>query len=366
MTKPTAIPDSAVAVIVPTSAAVFNLDEWPSEKFNRLIPTQMIRMPSDLMAPVIQVVALDPADRAGKSADHYKSTDVPPGHRALTARGLNKVSTAAGVSFRDEHRVDDGSDPDVIGFTVIARMMLPTGQFIDAPGTKWVNLNHQSWASDAQRNKYRSFFAEHVATRARNRAIRALLSLKSSYPEVEIARPFAVVSYAPNMAHPEVRERMLDAIAPRPLAALYGPEAKALGPGEPVKVLAEIEPDDDDSVALEDLGDLGVKVEADLGTDEPDWFATGTTAEPAKPLAVVLRDSAEASGLVGSQTQPQKEKLQAILGPLGRESVARGFLAAFDVELGEITAAQAQAVVAAASGDDAFAERWAAMVQAAV
>ena len=43
-------------------------------------------------ASVVQIVQLDPADRDGKSADHYKSSDVPAGHRALPARGISKLA----------------------------------------------------------------------------------------------------------------------------------------------------------------------------------------------------------------------------------------------------------------------------------
>lgn len=350
-----ATPNSAV--VVATQAAVVNLDEFPEAKFNRLIPTQTIRIPSDLLVPVVQIVQLD------WEADTYKSNDVPAGHRAVGARGLNKLVTAAGVSFFDEHREDDGSDPDVIRVSVMASMLLPTGQRITAPGVKQVNLNNLTWASPAQRAKYKSFFYEQVSTRARNRAIRALLSLRASYPEAEIRKPFAVVSYAPNMDHPAIRERMLDSVAPRPIAALYGPETKALGAGEAVQELRQI-PEDDDypmQVASPTGGD---RIDGTAG--EPDWFAATEPTEPdAKPLATVLRDSAEASGLKGAATQPQKEKLQSILGPLGLAAVSAGFVVAFGIELGAISAAQAQAVIAAASGDDAFAQRWTAMVQAA-
>lgn len=353
-------PETAIAVIEPKDLVV-RLDDFPVERFNRVIPTHTIRMPSDLLTPVVQVVELDPAtgqDR--KSADHYKSPDVPAGHRALTARGLNKLATAAAVSFFDERRVDDGSDPDVIGVTVIASMLLPTGQRITAPGTKWINLNSQSWASTNQRAKYKSFFYEHVSTRARNRALRALLSLKSSYPDSEIAKPFAVVSFAPNMNHAAVQERYLDSVAPR-TAQLYGPEsAPQLGAGAPVTELREI-PDDDQSTS----GPAAAAVDG----EEPAWMRDAApvndqaAAEP--PLLERIRTQAEAGGLNGGAKDPQIESLRAIFAPLGGRAVTAGLQALWpELDVNKLSANQAQAIIGTARSYDtaeAFQAAWRAM-----
>lgn len=352
-------PETAVAV-VESRAIDVPLDEFPEARYNRVIPTQTIRMPSDLLTPVVQVVQLDPStgqDR--KSADHYKSPDVPAGHRALTARGLNKLATAAAVSFYDEQRVDDGTDPDVIGVTVKASMMLPTGQTITAPGTKWINLNSQSWASPAQRAKYKSYFYEHVSTRARNRALRALLSLKSSYPDAEIAKPFAVVSFAPNMNHPAVQERYLDSIAPR-TAQLYGPPPAAqLGGGEPAQQLREIPQDDDEP--------RRVNPEASGGTDDdplPAW-ATDQPAAAEPSLLEKIRTQAEAGGMHGPAKPPQVESLREIFTPLGGRATKAGLEALWPgLDVDQISANQAQSVIGVSRTFDtpeAFQAAWAAM-----
>src|SRR3972149_11691478 len=209
MTTPTS---TALTVVEPSIE--FNLDAFPTDRFNRLIPTQTIKMASDLLVPVIQIVQLD------LQHDAYESPDVPKGSRATNRTGLRKLATAAGISFIDERRTDDGSNPDVCEVTTAAEMLLPTGQRIRATGMKRIDLGAQRWASDNQRAKFRSFFQEHVASRAQHRAIRALLSLRASYPIAELARPFAVVSYAPNMNHPEIRARILDNLAPAIAAGL--------------------------------------------------------------------------------------------------------------------------------------------------
>jgi hypothetical protein len=348
-------PQTAVAVIEPQALTTYQLDEFPEAAFNRIIPTQTIRMPSDLLVPVVQVVQLDPTDRDGKSADHYKSSDVPAGHRALTARGLNKVATAAAVSFYDEKRTDDGSNPDLIGVTVMASMLLPTGQRITAPGSKQVDLSAQSWASPAQRAKYKSFFYEHVSTRARNRAIRALLSLRASYRDADIAKPFAVVSFAPNMNHPAIRERYLDSIAPA-TAALYGPQAAAQLPaGEPVAALKEIPADVDDG---QDPGSAGDDPLPAWATDQP-----AADAEPT--LLTKIRDTAAAGGMVGGAKKPQIESLQEIFRPLGGRATTAGLQALWpELDVNQLSANQAQAVIGTSrtyETPEAFQAAWRAM-----
>jgi hypothetical protein len=193
------------ALVEAKATARFSLDNWPEAEFNRLIPTQTV-MTTDLLRPMVQIVQLEPADKDGKSPDHYSSVDVPAGHRAPTARGLNKLATTAGVSFYDERRLDDGSDPNVCGVTLMASMMLPTGQRITAPGSQMIDI--RTWfkadSSAAEVAKFRKQFYAHVSTRARSRAIRGLLSLRASYPIADINKPFAVVSYVPNTSHPDV------------------------------------------------------------------------------------------------------------------------------------------------------------------
>jgi hypothetical protein len=353
-TQPTPAPAPTSALVpVGETGVTFNLDAFPEGQFNRLIPTQTIRMASDLMVPVVQVVQLDPRPDAG---DVYHSNDMKDGHNAPTARALSKLATAAGVSFFDERRVDDGKDPNVCGVTVYAEMTLPTGQRQRVPGSKWVDMGRMHWSSPAQAGKFRSFLYEHTATRARNRALRALLSLRGSYPATELARPFAVVSYAPNMNHPEIRARIIEAMAPT-VAQLYGPSTPApqLAAGQVVE--GPEAPDDDEGT---------VDGQAREVEPEPDWFGTTPTPPAAaapqtrvNPLPAALREKAASSGMVGPVTAPQKDRLQAIFkAGIGLEATAAGLRIVFGLKtLGDITGAQAQAVIECSVSAD-FADLW--------
>jgi hypothetical protein len=354
------------------SGVTYNLDGFPEDRFNRLIPTQTIAMPSDLLVPVVQVVRLDPADSTGKSPDHYKSNDVPGGHRALTARGLNKVANAAGISFFDERRIDDGSDPDVIGVGVMASMLLPTGQRITAPGTQMINIKtwFGSQTSPAELAKFRKQFYAHVATRARNRAIRGILSMRASYPDRDINKPFACVSYAPNMNHPEVRVRILDAMAPA-IKAVYGPEDSRQITAGSSTIQVDEAPDDEstdgDFTTVQTNGHSKVdKSTGEIVSEEPDWF--GEEAAHAKGNLVERLKAAHAEAPDGGPLlAEQKAQVKALLTGLATEEVLHVLGAAFGYAppaqgpaLSGVTAGHAAAILEVASevSADEFRRQW--------
>lgn len=108
-----------------------------------------------------------------------------------------------------------------------------------------------------------------------------------------------------------------------------------------------------------DAGETEIEGEAVDAAD--DLFAEASPAPTRAPLADILRDTAAASGLTGPATQSQRDALQALLMPLGKDRVLAGVQAAFGAGLKEISAAQAQAVLglAESEGHDAFRERWA-------
>jgi len=359
-------PQTAVAVIdqeVESGVVEWSLDGFPTDAYNRLIPTQTLQIPTDLLRPVVQVVQLNPdAERGG---DVYTSKDMPSGHGAPTKVGLRKLATAAGISFVDERRTDDGRDPDVIEVTCVAEMLMPTGQRIRAVGTKRIDLNAQAWSSPAHRGKYKSFFQEHVASRAENRAIRALLSLRGSYPLEVYQRPFAVVSFAPNMAHPEVRERILAAMVPA-VGALYGPAASPqLTAGAPIDVTPAPEEDPAPPIPTVLPGEKLAAAAASAAPEEPTWMteAAGSPAQTAEAdFAAVIRDTAAASGMKGAMTAPQIEKIRALLGSLNGTGIVPAALTyLWGAEAAKtLTAAQCQALVNQADslGAEAFLEQF--------
>jgi len=370
-------PTSAVARIEPQALALsadagvtYNLDNFPEDRFNRLVPTQLLRLPSDLVVPVVQVIQLEPANREGKSRDHYKSSDVPAGHRAPTARGLNKIAAAAGVSFYDERRTDDGSDPMVMGVSVVAEEVLPTGQRRRSTGAQVIDLRtwFGSQTSEAEKAKFRKQFYAHVATRARNRALRALLSLPACYTDAEIARPFAVVSFAPNMEHPEMRQAIIAAYTGT-TAALYGSTAQSpqLAAG-PVIDVPEIDDEATEGQYVEVQTNGHATVDAATGEivassdddAEPDWFGAGTSATP-PDLATRLTALATESKASGPASTEQRQALNAAMKGINNKAVGAVVGALWGLgNLVDITAAQAAAILGIVQnvGQDAFRQQW--------
>lgn len=349
----------------------WNLDEFPTDKFNRLIPTQTLMLPTDLLRPVVQIVKLNPDPTGG---DVYTSRDTPSGHAAPTRVALRKFAMAAGISVVDERRVDDGRDPDVIEMLCMGEMLLPTGQRIRATGSKRIDLNAQKWESDNHRLKYRSFFQEHVASRAQNRMIRALLSLRGSYPIEVYQRPFAVVSFAPNMAHPEVRERILDAMTGS-TAQLYGPAAaRQLAPGQTIDVTPAVEEDPAPATPTVLPGErLAAAATAEPDETMPSWASDqpAKAAGPSEPdLATRIRDKAATGGLTGPAKKPQVETLKEIFGVLRGPATSAGLLHLWpDLDMSSLvlSANQAQSLIGAArqaESYDAFAVEWRSMLPA--
>lgn len=370
-------PNTAVTVIeqdTSSSVVEWSLDGFPDDQYNRLLPTQTIQLPTDLLRPVVQVVKLSPDPSGG---DVYASKDMPDGHSAPTKVGLRKLATAAGISIVDERRTDDGTNPDVIEVTCLAEMLLPTGVRIHATGMKRIDLTAQVWKSDAHRGKFKSFFLEHVASRAQNRAIRALLSLRGSYPTAIYNRPFAVVSYAPNMAHPEVRARYLDGLAPA-AAQLYGPSTggtKQVGPGQVVEAPAA--PDEDPAPATPTvLPGEKLAAAASSTPEEPAWMQSApVAAAPAAKVdfATAIRDTAAAVEDPEALASPEQfGALKSVFAGWPGTIVSAGIHVLFDDEQGpqdpsRLSGGQAHAIatVHESVGHEAFEREFRALAEKA-
>lgn len=355
-------PQTAVAVIEQTPDAVveWNLDNWPVDKFNRLIPTQTLGLATEFIRPLIVTVQLD------VETDTYSSHDLPNGHRAPNAKGLAKLADAAGVNFVDEVRLDDGSNPNRAYVRVYAEMIDATGMKRRAPGSRDYILDSLPM-TDAQRKRAKGYVHEHAATRAKHRALRALLSLAQSYPIADLQKPFAVARYVPNTQHPEIREAYKAAMVGA-ITALYGPEpAKELAAGPSVVEVAEV-PDE----APRELG-AGAPADADPAAtqddDLPEFLRPGTAAPAATTssepdLATLIRDSAEASGIKGDVSEAQLVSLREIFVGLGGKVTSAGLQVLWS-DLNErldLTGARAQAILnVAKSRNGAFADEWRAM-----
>jgi hypothetical protein len=358
-------PETAVAVVNPADSwepkTLAILGQYPPERFNVLVPTVSLRQVNPYLVPDIEAVQLNP-DPAG--GEIYHDPQMAAGMFAPTKVGLRLIAQVMGLTTISSRRVDDGRDPDYVEWQVEVEMVQPSGRPIRGFGTKQVDLRPtvtKDW-TPARLAKAREHMVANAESKALNRAIRSIASLRPSYPQRELAKPFAILRYVPDMTHPEVRERFLDMVAPAS-ASLYGPtEApKQVGPGAetPAVDRAPVVDNDDDD-ADQDQGN-------GAGDDDlPTFLRADQPAADAPPaLLTRLRDTAAAGGMHGGAKPPQVESLRGIFTPLGGKATVAGIEAlwpglAFD----DMTANQAQSIIGISrtyDSQEAFQADWRSM-----
>lgn len=360
--------ETALAPWVPSPVEVASL--LPAgikpEGVNLLVPTMAIRQVNPYLVPDIEMVKLSIADNAG---DVYSSRDMKTGHAAPTARALSKIANVAGVDTLDSRRIDDGRDPDVAEWRVVIGMRLPSGEYVRRAGTKRIDVKQLAAVPDADGKpmspsrvaRLRENLVALAETKAFNRALRSMLSLQGSMPKADLAKPFAVVRFVPNMSDPDVRRRMLDNLLPA-TAQAYGPPVDQMGSGA-TTIGAGRAPD----VVEEAPDDEPVEAEftqADPDTGEVIEAAAWGDDEPAEPgLEQRLRKALGARASSKPMSHEQRDELRAVFGSTSATEVVRGLKAAFDfagTEPREITEGMAKALLAVSAevGTAEFLAAW--------
>jgi hypothetical protein len=347
--RPRATQESTAVATRPQGALVDVLADWPADRFNQLVPTAYVQQVNPFLVPVVAAVQLD-------GRDTYHTPDMPNGQDALGKTGLQKLANIAGVSVVDQWRSDDGSNPDVVEYSTKVAMSLPTGQVITAVGSKVEDARRQRFASDAHQARWRKDQPSMAATKSHLRALRALLTLQSTYPVAELRKPWAVVHFVPNMEDPDVRAAMLAGMAGQ-TARLYGGGERDAG--RPKVIEAPAAPDDDAPA----LGSGTV-------TTPDGTVIDGATGQPAGddsplfdnvrvPLADRLATRAKSlSGADEPATDDQKARLQTALAPLGKDAAIRVVTGVFGIaEIRSISRAEAESVLIASS-EEGFEDEW--------
>lgn len=331
------------------------LEAYPEQRFNLLLPTVQVRQVNPFLVPDIEVVQL-------KESDIYHSNDMANNQFAPTANGLGKLADVAGITVLDSRRMDNAKDPDVVEWRVEIEMITPSGRPRRAMGSKRIDLHQlaEGWSA-ARLAKAREHLVANAETKAFNRAIRGVLSLHGSYPQPELLKPFAVLRYVPDMSQPEVRQAFLGQLVPV-ADRLYGP-----GSGEQPKQLESSEPEVAAEAPEDDPApERPANVDADgvVAEEEPDWGASNEpeakTDEPPEPRILInLRERAEASEAKGAPTKTQRDQLKSATTGIGNEAVMRVLGALWKLSApGEITRAQADAILDEAEQRTTFVADW--------
>lgn len=218
---------------------------------------------------------------------------------SLNSRALSRIAAAAGISFINVVRVDDGGNPNYAEVSVLAEMQRLDGSIIRTTGTKQVDVNAyisqqiasqrakpEKWRkadsvilADAERDRaqLQKFRAERAETGAKSRAIKQLLGMKSAYSEEELAKPFVIPQLTLNMEYilstPEGKS-MAIAAALGASGQMYGAPVQGFGQqpaalqAGTTNLLEAHDDDDEDAVSpapiempgedADDLPDLGI------------------------------------------------------------------------------------------------------------
>lgn len=168
--------------------------------------------------------------------------DADGGKKAPSKNALNRLAALAGVSIRTR-RVDDRSDPLVCEFEATARIRDLDGTWREITDNKRLDLRDGSPQARALKDRQlagqRGFIDGHCETKAKNRAIRAILGIPTGMDPKAAARPWVIakLQYSPDLADPEIR-RMQAAAEFGVVGALYG-----AAPARPVIEAIEPEPE---------------------------------------------------------------------------------------------------------------------------
>lgn len=239
-------------------AQAVDLAQFDRGRFNVLMPTQQTARINPFQVASVTVVQLDPDERGGDV--YHNQVFCGRGEVALSKNGLTKLARAAGLEYVPQMsgRMDDNTDLGYRSFRAVYRLRTPSGGYEYFEGNKEVDTraggaveasvrkaaSKKEFGSAAARDAYvtteiaraREHALSNAETKAKLRAIREALAIKSKYAQADLARPFVVprLDFCPDYSDPSVRSTML-ALATGAQGALYGgaPALPALPAGDP-------------------------------------------------------------------------------------------------------------------------------------
>lgn len=231
-------------------AVLINLgDPRLKEKYNVLAPATTLAKADPNFTPALHVVNLDPADFY-PTAYEGKGQDRRPVGWSLSKVQLDQIARVAGIEDLPPDIVYFGSEHQNLRVTWTARMRRPDGTWQTASGSReWIEFDEReqllaavpkwvtdqgaldssnpafvSWWSQEWYGRVRKHRLGVTETKARLRAYRSLLTVKSKYNAEEIRKPFLVASTSFTPDTSDVRVLSLLMSQGRQAAELlYGP-----------------------------------------------------------------------------------------------------------------------------------------------
>ena len=206
--------------------------QYPTERYNLLVPMQTVAEIADIHRPVMNAVQISTnlADKEiyeqEKAKSAWKDRPATPAGYALTKKGLNKLMRAAGIKILGTRPIIPSTCQKCaevnrsIGRPVNcgacgnkdvkfeARISVPqlTGENIEIVAHKEIIVQDVTdGMGDAQRKEFLKFRSEMCETKAINRALRAAMHIKGTYAIEELKKPFVVAYLVPNLNNEAVK-----------------------------------------------------------------------------------------------------------------------------------------------------------------
>lgn len=223
-----------------------------AKKYNVLAPAATLTQADLNFTPAISVITLDATPGTGDFYEIEKpkaasgNFSAKPGAYALSKRALDVIGKQAGIEELDPVIQYFGDRHENVRVTVSVRVRRADGTFQLAKGTReWVEEDEKAqlegsipewatrgesarakWWNDNWYGRVKKFRLPMTESKARLRAYRQVLTLKSKYAPEDLAKPWLVVStsFTPDTSDPEIL-RMVFTGGERATDLLYGPAA---------------------------------------------------------------------------------------------------------------------------------------------
>lgn len=187
------------------------LNDYPTDKYNLLIPVQSIQEVNSIYKLVVNIVKIS-TDL--KDKDIYREKGAGADMYALTHKALTKLFTAANGQIVESNRVRTrvcencidivkatGKAPACgncaaranVAVKVTAKFPEMSGGWRLVQSTREIDFSNMGNATDGQIKQTKAYAVEHAESKALSRCIRKGLSIKSTYTLDELEKPFIVV-----------------------------------------------------------------------------------------------------------------------------------------------------------------------------
>ncbi len=212
---------------------------FDNDNFHYLAPKAMMTEVPRGMRLIATRVDVDP------DTDDVYPIPGPGNKHGITKPLLNQAAAAAGITWLYSKRIDDKKHPHYVEWEVRARMMTMDGTVREETANKTIDFradigdgqpgsDRKAMKSDRQLDQALPNINSLAETKAKNRCIRSLTGMKTSYTKDELRKPFIFVKLTvdPNS---ELGNKAA-------MAAMFGATNAMFGPAPEQKVVdAEIE-----------------------------------------------------------------------------------------------------------------------------